>query len=47
MATETTLENQKQIFGHPIGLYVLFFNRNVGTFFLLWHACYFSPLSCR
>ena len=24
MATETTLENQKQIFGHPIGLYVLF-----------------------
>ena len=24
MATATTLENQKQIFGHPIGLYVLF-----------------------
>ena len=24
MSTETTLENQKQIFGHPIGLYVLF-----------------------
>ena len=24
MVTQTTLENQKQIFGHPIGLYVLF-----------------------
>ena len=24
MATQTALENQKQIFGHPIGLYVLF-----------------------
>ena len=25
MATETTLENQKQIFGQPVGLYILFF----------------------
>lgn len=25
MATQTTLENQKQIFGHPVGLYILFF----------------------
>ena len=40
----TTTANQKELWGHPVGLYVLFFHGDVGTVFLLWNARYFSYL---
>lgn len=46
MATAITQENQKQIFGHPIGLYVLFLTE-MWERFSYYGMRAFSPLSCR
>jgi len=34
--------NQRTVLGHPSGLFV--FYRNVGTFLLLWNACFISAI---
>ncbi len=40
----TTTATQKELFGHPIGLYVLFFTEMWERFLLLWNACFTSYL---
>jgi hypothetical protein len=46
MSTLIKQPHQKELFGHPVGLYVLFFTEMWEAFFVLWDACHTCIIPC-